>query len=428
MIFEAPLRSARPGMLRDMRWLTAWRARLYGSGMAITLALIFGWWMLLCFRRGGYDLNDDLIGADFSSFWAASLQALAGRAAEVYVPELHQLAERPYLRNGYEAFFYSPAYLVACLPLALASYFASLLIFISATGALFISVIWRTLRSPWCLAAILSFPPFYLNILAGQNAFLTAAILGWGLTTINHRPDLAGLILGLMVMKPHLALGIPVALIVTRRWRTLAWAAASSVCLVVLSYVLFGWETWLGFFNVSHSARETLENGAVSYWKMQSAFAVARILGADVATAYVLHGIVAICALCALVWALRRPISAASERSIVVLACLLITPFSLTYDMLLLALPLAWMWYQWQKFGFPPWSKLVLSLSFLAPMVLYLPIIYGFSLGPLPFGAPAVSLFLGALLIFEVTKSDHAAQTCIVAHAKSQKPQSALTS
>jgi len=396
-------------MLKDMPWLTARRARLYVGGTAIVLVLTFARSLFLFYRDGGYGANDFLLGSDFLTFWAASLQVLAGHPAEVYVPELHLLAEAPYLRDGYEAFFYPPPMLILCLPLSLAPYFVSLFVFISMTAASFVAVIWRILRSPWCLVAICAYAPVYLNAVAGQNAFLTASILGCGLGIMDRKPKLAGAILGLMVIKPHLALAVPIALIVTGRWRTLISAGLSSISLVALSALLFGLDTWFSFLDVSHSAGETLKNGDVGFSLLQSVFAMARILGAGVSTAFVIHGLAALGMVCVMVWMLRRNISTAAERSIIVLACLLITPFSLFYDMLIMALPLAWMVREWLKVGFPAWSKLVVGVTFLAPMVFYLPVLYQLSVvKPLPFGAPVIILFCW-LLVRESTQTLQAA-------------------
>lgn len=399
-------------MFRDMSWLSTRRTRLYGSGVAIALVIIFARHILIYYRGGGYDEGGNLFGADFTTFWAASLQILSGHAAEVYVPELHQAIEQQYLRNGYEAFFYPPTMLIVCIPLAIVPYFASYLVFLSATAALFVASIWRILRSPWSLIAILAYPPVYFNIVAGQNAFLTTAILGCGLGVMNRRPGLAGAVLGLMVIKPHLALAVPIALIATGRWRTLAWAGISSVLLVVLSYLMFGLDTWLNFLEVSRSARQMLENGDVGFWRLQSIFSTTRLLGAGVSTAFLIHGLAALAVVGALVWTLRQKIGAAAERSIIALACLLITPFSLFYDMLIMALPLAWMLREWQKTGFSAWSKAVISLAFLAPMVFYLPVIYGFSIGTsLPYGAPIAALFGWFLVREAITGPDHASAT-----------------
>ena len=67
--------------------------------------------------------------------------------------------------------------------------------------------------------------------------------------------------------------------------------------------------------------------------------------------------------------------------------------------MLILALPLAWMLREWLRVGFPAWSKMVLGVTFLAPMVFYLPVLYQLSVvKPLPFGAPVIVLFCWLLV------------------------------
>jgi hypothetical protein len=385
-------------MLRDMAWLTSQRARLYGGALAIPLIVLLVSIVLHCFQRGGYDPEGHLLGEDFLSFWAASRQILLGQSADVYVPTLHHLAELPFLRQGDQPFFYPPTYMLICLPLALAPFFMSYGLFVGTTAMAFLAIMWRILRSPWSAVAILAYPPIYINILAGQNAFLTAAILGCGLGMLNRRPSLSGATLGLMVIKPHLALALPIALIVTGRWRTLAWAGLSALCFVALSYLQFGSHTWFSFLNNSHVAREFLEQGLGGFVKMQSMFVTARALGASVGAAYALQGFVALSAVCTLIWTLRQPIAASAERSMIVIACLLISPYSLHYDMVIIALPMAWMLREWQRDGFPAWSKLVLCLAFLAPMTYY-----PFLALAWPFGLPVLVSF-GCLLVRGVAK------------------------
>jgi alpha-1,2-mannosyltransferase len=94
-----------------------------------------------------------------------------------------------------------------------------------------------------------------------------------------------------------------------------------------------------------------------------------------------------------LIQAQRQGASAATERSLIVLAGLLMTPFLLFYDMIILVLPLAWMLREWSDRGFPPWSKLVLLLVFCAPIGVL-------AFGPMQFGLPALLLFGGYLVWF----------------------------
>jgi hypothetical protein len=351
---------------------------------------------MILYAHGGY-AGDNLFGEDFLSFWVASRQILLGNAAEVYSPAVHRLAEQPFLRAGYEAFFYPPTYLVVCAPLALLPFFISYALFQGVTFTTFTGFVWRVFRRPWSVFAFLSFPAISANLFAGQNALLTASLLGFGLMLLDRRPRIAGITLGLMVIKPHLALAVPIALVVTGRWRALIWAAMSAVGLIALSCLLFGLDTWAGFFANAREARLVLEGGSVGFAKMQSVFALARAFGASVETAYILHGIVALAAAGVLVWVSRKQTGTAVERSMIVIAGLLMTPFSLHYDSLLLALPLVWMLKDWRERRFPPWSKLVLCIVFFAPAL---------ALVPLAFGVPTLLLF-GWLLLREVPKERH---------------------
>ena len=112
--------------LRDPAWLTPARCRAYRNlFLVMTLAICAIW---IAMSHHGIDPTGKPLGTDFVSFWIASRMALAGQAAEVYVPALHNAAERAAQLggNGYVAFFYPPVFLLLCLPLGLLPYLVSL--------------------------------------------------------------------------------------------------------------------------------------------------------------------------------------------------------------------------------------------------------------------------------------------------------------
>jgi Glycosyltransferase family 87 len=377
------------GIIRDMAWLDAERARAY----AVLASLAWMAMVALIIRamHGGLDVDGHLFGGDFASFWAASRLVLTGWAPSVYIPAVHYLAQLPTTTLDFEAFYYPPPYLLLCAPLSLLPFFPSLIIFQVLTGGAYCLTLCRILGSNWALAAAFASPAAALNIIAGQNAFLTTAILGSGLTCLDRRPRLAGALLGLMVIKPHLAVIVPLALILWRQWTTLAWAGATATGLVALSGGVFGWDVWAGFLEHARVARTTLEDGSVGYGKMQSAFALARSLGVGQGIAYVIQAFIVAVAAGSLIWARRRMVPVALQRSLIVVAGLLSTPFLLHYDILILILPLGWMLRHWIDTGFPPWSKLVGILTLCGPAI------YVFR-GPLSFGAPVLLVFGASVL------------------------------
>ena len=63
-------------------------------------------------------------------------------------------------------------------------------------------------------------PAVFVNLGHGHNGFLTAALIGFALVTLDTRPVLAGVLFGLLAYKPQFGLMIPLVLVATGRWRT----------------------------------------------------------------------------------------------------------------------------------------------------------------------------------------------------------------
>jgi len=233
---------------------------------------------------------------------------------------------------------------------------------------------WKTARA-WlgeaaeAAPALLAFPAVLYTVGHGQNAFITTALFAAGALLLDRRPFVAGLCLGALAFKPHLGLIIPVALLAAGRWKTIAGAAAAVIAMAAASLLLFGIETWKAFLIASSGARVALEHELVGSAKMQSVFAAVRVLHGALPLAY---GLQTICALgvCAIVASVarRRP-GARAEGAVMIAGALLVSPFLLDYDLLLLAIPLAWLFAEGRRQGFLPWEKIVLMAGFLLPLV-----------------------------------------------------------
>ncbi len=355
-------------VLRDADWLNRDRAIAYTRILFFfTFALALIW---IALARGGIDRAGKPLGTDFVSFWTASQLALAGRAADVYDVAAHWDAQKALFGRdvAYAAFFYPPPYLLICLPLAALSYFASLALWLGATGAAY----WRVLRvyagARIGAFAILAFPGFLVNAGHGQNGFLSAALIGGGALLLDKRPVLSGLCLGALVYKPQLAFMIPLALIASRRWAVLAAASASASALAAASWIVWGDAIWRAFLSAAPLARATLERNLVGYEKMQSVFAAVRLLHGGLTLAYFLQAATALAAAAALVWLHRRRFRSAAEGPAMVTAALLASPFLLDYDLTLLAIPLAWIAREGLRGGFAPGEKSVLALAYVLPL------------------------------------------------------------
>ena len=69
-----------------------------------------------------------------------------------------------------------------------------------------------------------------------------------------------------------------------------------------------------------------------------------------------------------LIVARRRPGSAADGATLAIATCLA-TPFLLDYDLMLLAIPLAWVSAKAEVNGYMAWEKVILGSAFLLPLL-----------------------------------------------------------
>jgi hypothetical protein len=366
------------GVLRDAAWLDAERARVYPRILlAVTCVVVVG---LILVSPGGVDPQGRPIGTDFLSFWAASKLALSGRATLAYDVEAHDLAQRSVIAGQPDSvtpFVYPPMFLLVCLPLAAAPYFVALTAWMAATGY----ACWRTVRAmlaeagPGLTAPILAFPGVLQNLGYGQNAFLTTALFGSAALTLDRRPVLAGVFVGCLAIKPHLGLLIPLALLAGGRWKTIAAAGCTVAAFSGAALLVLGAGAWGAFLGASRIARMVLEQPwrpgmSPEGWTpamMSSVFAAVRLMHGGLWLAYGVQASTALVAGAVVVRVARGSDGLALGATLVCATCLA-SPYLFDYDLMLLAIPLAWILRDARRTGFRPWEKSLLLAAFLLPM------------------------------------------------------------
>jgi hypothetical protein len=236
-------------------------------------------------------------------------------------------------------------------------------------------------RSTWLA---LTFPGAIINLLCGQNGFLTLAFLGTAIIYLDECPIAAGALFGLSVYKPQFAILLLPFLLVTRRWRTLIATLATVCLLAAISLAVFGGATWSAFFRSTRFTRLViLEQGTSGFHKFWSVFSGARLLRVNVGTAYGLQALAAAIAIVLAMYVWRKAGSVRLEGAALITAATLTTPYELHYDMVLLALPIAWLASAGLQCGFLPGEKYVLVAGWFLP-ILVLPLAaHGLPIGPL---------------------------------------------
>lgn len=312
-------------------------------------------------------------GADFTCFWAAGALLHHGTADAVYNAATLAAAEhaaRP-MPAGIDGlpFFYPPPYLLLCWLLGASPYWAALALFLTG-GVLLVAIAAHRLAPPgtgWL--PVLVFPGLLVSARTGQNGVFFAACFAWFAVLADRRPLLAGACLGLLVCKPQFAVCAPLALLAAGRWRCLAGAAASAALLCAASLAAFGIAPWLEFLHHLGAASANITVGIEDRAKIMSAFNMARLLGAGLGTATLVHATLAVPAVLALLWFARQRPDGAALGGALVAASLLATPYMMDYDLVCLAPALAAATAHGARDGFAPGDKILLLAAYILPFV-----------------------------------------------------------
>jgi alpha-1,2-mannosyltransferase len=371
---------------RHARWLT--RERIIAGGQALLLIELTILVLLALWQHGVITDQISRTSSDFVSFYAAGKLALAGTPALAYDQAAHFLTEQRFTVEGapYQFFFYPPVFMLLFAPLALLPYYLAFYVFEIATLAAFLFTMRRIVREPgWLWAGpVLAFPAIFWTFGLGQNAFLTAALFGGFTLSINRRPALAGVLLGLLCYKPHFGLLAPIGLACGGHWRAFLAAGATVACLVMLSVALFGVDTWQAYLSAFAGSDAVYASGRIDYAGIVTPFGAARLLGFAPSASYLVQAVITGCMalLVAVTW-WRRPGQSLSAATLLS-ATLLAVPLALLYDKLLLLVAIGWLARDARRNGFLPWEKTVLLAVWLGSMAEYaIGSAFNLPLGPL---------------------------------------------
>lgn len=356
--------------LRSGGWLTAERARGYSLILLAFYVIATVTWIVL--SDGLIDRNGKPLGTDFSNVYAAGVLTREGRPADAYDPARQHAAEQKIFGPGTPFFgwHYPPFFLMAAAALATLSYGWALFAWMALTIPPYLVAIRAICPRPETLLLAAAFPAVFLNLGHGQNGFLTAALLGGALVWLDHRPVLAGLLIGFLAYKPQFGILIPLVLLATGRWTVIASACATIAALSAITWLLFGTAAWQAFAGSAEFSRTVvLEAGATGWEKIQSMFSAVRNLRGPVEIAYAAQFALMLALAVSLVALWRSRAAYALKAAALAIACLLATPYVLDYDLMVLAVAIAFLARHGFANGFRDYEITLLALAWAVPLV-----------------------------------------------------------
>lgn len=238
--FTSPLERDDRALLRDFAVL--------GSALFALTLIAYAWtidWRGAIPRDG----TTLAVGRDFLNFWMYGRAAVTPDPGQFYDPGAYRAALRGLLGmefNG-QNWSYPPSIMLLAAPFGQLNYLAALACWTLTGIAVFVTVAGRQMRDRRILIPVLLSPAALFCLVSGQSSFLTAAMLIAIFALLDRRPVAAGVLVGLLTLKPQLGILFPFMLMASGRWRVFTAAAATALALIGVTAAILGPQVWIDF-------------------------------------------------------------------------------------------------------------------------------------------------------------------------------------
>lgn len=365
----------------------AWAAALLLSSLYIAIDII------LVLRNPGLSLGTGaMFGRDFANVATGGRLVLSGALDIIYDIAAYRnyqelIWDGAVINHNYS---YPPVSFLYTWIFGLFDYSVSYLLWNVITGGAFFLAA-RPYLKPESLPAFaaLLLPAGIINMWAGHYGFLVGALWLGAWRLLDERPRAAGLLVGLMIVKPHLALLMPIALARRGAWTAFAYAGLTAVGLVMGTALLFGWQYWWVYLTETSAFQATMVDAAGEFFLKMMPTVIPSLVnaGLPVPLAVTIQVVTAICAVAAL-WA-YMPRDSKEAGLATACATFLVLPYAFIYDMTVPSLAAAILLGR----RFDGYSDSARLLIFLVPLITIPANIFGIPLAPV-----AIMLQLGFLL------------------------------
>lgn len=352
------------------------------------------------------DKGDTPYGSDFLQEWVGARIILEGQSGMLYNTEYFQSRQHDSKLLGFSwdanCFFpavYPPIHYLAFLPFALIPYRWAVLLWLGILIAFAINAAHQiqgiALRqsSETSLApsrrrafqatiwfGVFFFPAILTSITMGQKSVIWLAILTstWQLL-LGKRELKAGLVFGLLSVKPTLFFLMPLMFLIHGRTRFFLGASMTVTILWGSSVCLMPADSWYGFFEaVKESSNYPGMNGYRLDWSC-NLLSLAYAMPANL-QAWFKQSICVILAIYSMMCCFQRgraDVLSPEKLLLVLCGTFLLSPHAYSYDMCLFLLPVFWISAQQPRVGFVYYTLLTLTIAAasMTLSILHLPIL-----------------------------------------------------
>jgi hypothetical protein len=290
------------------------------------------------------DHENFLFGRDFLNTWLGGWSVYHGGPApwfdyHVYNEVIRQTLGVPYPTTYWS---YPPHILLFTWPFGLMPYYPAYIAWSVIGIALYLYACSAAVARERLLFLAVA-PGIAICVFFGQNGFYTSALLIGGMLNRERNPVLAGILFGILTIKPQLGFLLPVVLVLERRWTTIASALITTAVLVVLTAMLFGWNVWTEYLHkiLPQQAWLTETSNGLLFGMVASVFYAGRLWDFPLNVDWAMQWCVSALAFGAVVWTYWKPRDPALSFALFVTATFLFTPYILNYDMVVFGFVIA---------------------------------------------------------------------------------------
>ena len=306
-------------------------------------------YLIFYLPRPGWTYNYGYyVGHDTFNFWAGAVFAATDMTDKLgdltfYGNWLRQTFGGDFGSRDAFIFSYPPSALVFLKPFGALSYEWFVGWWSLANAIAGAAAAWLVTRGNKVITAMVLLSPAALgNFFHGQAGMLFAAALVSALYLLDRRPVIAGILLGLLTVKPHLAVVVAFIVLATGNWRAAGAGLVTGGAIVLASIWLFGTTPWENYFTVIMDQQGAfitkMELGYRRFFV--TPYATLRSWGAGMYPALAMQAVLSLAAIAAavIVWLRVKVVSVRVLTA--TLATVVASPYLNNYDMTIVVLGL----------------------------------------------------------------------------------------
>lgn len=350
------------------------------------------------FSHGILDFAGRPVGRDFINYWTGGVAVLEGMVPEIfdlafYHPYQERILGMEFVDHNWS---YPPHMLLVVWPLGTLPYVPALVLWSVVTLLAYLWACNLPGMVRWQLVvALLLAPATFICMKGGQNGFLTAALLIGGFRLLRSHAILAGVLFGILTVKPQLGILIPFALLASRQWQAIFSAAATTVVFIGISVAVFGVESWQAYFDLVVPTQTAIMNEGKGEFlaMMPSAYIGLRFFGIEPELRSLVQGLFFLVALAGVVWTFAKSQDWVLQLAVVTVGTFMASPYAFNYDMTAVSFAIVVITLRALHTSFLPGERIVLALTWLLPIT-----VHWFNLHNMPVGSLILTACFAILL------------------------------